>query len=83
MSRHLTYAEEDEIRCALEPYEFDGSEGDRIIDAFLAAMIAAGTDFVAITNAQKLAKLQLHSLLKAVVPIEATLNAFESIERER
>jgi hypothetical protein len=83
MSRHLTYSEEDNYRCALAQYEFDGTEGDRIVDALVVAMIAAGTDFVDITAATKMAKLQLHSLLKAVAPIEAMMNAIEAVERDR
>jgi hypothetical protein len=49
----------------------------------VVAMIGAGDDFVEITRAAKMAKLQLQSLLSQVVPTEAVMNAIESVERER
>jgi hypothetical protein len=86
MSKHrhiLSYEHEDAYRCPIAPYALDGSEGHRIIDALVVAMIGAGDDFVEITRATKMAKLQLQSLLSQVVPTEAVMNAIETVERER
>jgi hypothetical protein len=78
---HLAYEHEDAYRCAIAPYALDGSEGHRIIDALVVAMIGAGDDFVAITEAQKEAKRKLHRLLCELVPTEAALNVIESVRR--
>jgi hypothetical protein len=83
MSRYrstMTLDKENRYRAEFEPYVFDGTEGDRIVDALVVAMIGANGDFINITRAQAEAKRRLHAMLKQLVPLEAAFNVIENVD---
>jgi len=68
------------IHRALSSLTLDGTEGHRIIDELIQAVVEARGDFVRISSARSDARLRIKVLLKDLVSVEAVLNVLARLQ---